>query len=69
MATGRRSRAPPCGCARSRSAIETDLDGRTGVQGVYAAGDCATDHSRSVANAVGFGSRAAYAVSLDLVAA
>lgn len=48
--------------------IETDLDGRTGIQGVYAAGDAATDHSRSVANAVGFGSRVAYAVALDLVA-
>lgn len=49
--------------------IETDVDGRTGIQGIYAAGDCATDHSRSVANAVGSGSRVAYAVSLDLVAA
>jgi thioredoxin reductase len=49
--------------------IETDLDGRTGVAGIYAAGDAATDHSRSVANAVGSGSRAAYAVALDLVTA
>jgi thioredoxin reductase len=48
-------------------AIETDVDGRTGISGVYAAGDAATDHSRSVANAVGSGSRAAYAVALDLV--
>jgi thioredoxin reductase len=47
--------------------IEVDADGRTGVQGVYAAGDAATDHSRSVANAIGSGSRAAYAVALDLV--
>jgi thioredoxin reductase len=49
--------------------IETDIDGRTGIPGVYAAGDAATDHSRSVANAVGSGSRAAYAVALDLVTA
>jgi thioredoxin reductase len=47
--------------------IETDIDGRTGVSGIYAVGDAATDHSRSVANAVGTGSRAAYAVALDLV--
>ena len=50
-------------------AIETDVDGRTGIECVYAAGDAATDHSRSVANAVGSGSRAAYAVALDLVTA
>jgi thioredoxin reductase len=49
--------------------IETDLDGRTRIEGIYAAGDAATDHSRSVANAVGSGSRAAYAVALDLVTA
>ncbi len=49
--------------------IETDIDGRTGIPGVYAVGDAATDHSRSVANAVGSGSRAAYAVALDLVTA
>jgi thioredoxin reductase len=48
--------------------IETDVDGRTGVAGVYAAGDAATDHSRSVANAIGTGSRVAYALTLDLVA-
>ena len=53
----------------SGGTIETDVDGRTGVAGLYAAGDCATDHSRSVANAVGFGSRVAYAAALDLVAA
>jgi thioredoxin reductase len=50
-------------------AIETDIDGRTGISGVYAVGDAATDHSRSVANAVGTGSRAAYALALDLVTA
>jgi thioredoxin reductase len=49
--------------------IETDRDGRTGVLGVYAAGDAATEHSRSVANAIGSGSRVAYAVALDLVPA
>jgi thioredoxin reductase len=32
---------------------------------VYAAGDAATAHSRSVANAIGGGSRVAYAVALE----
>jgi thioredoxin reductase len=50
-------------------AIVTDGDGRTGVPGVYAAGDAATERLRSVANAMGTGSRAAYAVALDLVPA
>jgi thioredoxin reductase len=49
--------------------IDVDIDGRTTGGGVYAVGDAATDHSRSVANAVGSGSRAAYAVALDLVTA
>jgi thioredoxin reductase len=35
--------------------IVTDPDGRTNVAGVYAAGDAATAHSRSVANAIGTG--------------
>jgi thioredoxin reductase len=48
--------------------IVTDEDGRTGVAGVFAAGDAATDHSRSVANAIGTGSRVAYAATLDLIA-
>ena len=48
--------------------ILTDADGRTNVAGVYAAGDAATAHSRSVANAIGTGSRVAYAVALDRVA-
>jgi thioredoxin reductase len=48
--------------------IVTDGDGRTSVEGVYAAGDAATAHSRSVANAVGTGSRVAYAVALDRIA-
>jgi thioredoxin reductase len=47
--------------------IAVDHDGRTGVRGVFAAGDAATEHSRSVANAIGSGSRVAYAVTLDLV--
>jgi thioredoxin reductase len=45
--------------------IVTDADGRTNVAGVYAAGDAATAHSRSVASAIGTGSRVAYAVALD----
>jgi len=47
--------------------IVVDGDGRTGVPGVYAVGDAATDHSRSVASAIGTGSRAAYAAVTDLV--
>ena len=45
----------------------TDGDGRSGVPGVYAVGDAATERLRSVANAVGSGSRAAQALALDLV--
>jgi thioredoxin reductase len=48
--------------------IVTDGDGRTGVSGVYAAGDAATEQFRSVANALGSGSRVAQRVALDLVA-
>jgi thioredoxin reductase len=48
--------------------IVTDADGRTSVPGVFAAGDAATAHSRSVANAIGTGSRVAYAVALARVA-
>lgn len=47
--------------------IVTDADGRTGVPGVYAAGDAATANSRSVANAIGTGSLVAYAVALDRI--
>ena len=47
--------------------IVADGDGRTGVPGVYAAGDAATEHARSVANAIGTGSRVAYAATLDAV--
>jgi thioredoxin reductase len=49
--------------------IVVDIDGRTTVAGVYAAGDAATTHTRSVASAIGGGSRAAYAVVSDRVAA
>jgi thioredoxin reductase len=48
--------------------IVADGDGRTNVPGVYAAGDTATAHARSVANAIGTGSRVAYAVALDALA-
>jgi len=48
--------------------IVTDADGRTNVAGVYAAGDAATAHSRSVANAIGTGSRVAHAVVLERLA-
>ena len=48
--------------------IITDPDGRTEVPGVYAAGDAATAHARSVANAIGTGSRVAYAVALERLA-
>jgi thioredoxin reductase len=47
--------------------IVTDGDGRTGIPGVFAAGDAATERLRSVANAMGAGSRVAYSVALDLV--
>ena len=48
--------------------IVIDGDGRTTVAGVYAAGDAATPSSRSVANAIGTGSRVGYAVALERVA-
>ena len=61
--------ATALGCDLTRAGtIVTDADGRTNVAGVYAAGDAATAHSRSVANAIGAGSRVAYAVALDRVA-
>jgi thioredoxin reductase len=60
--------AEALGCELSaEETIVADADGRTGVPGVFAAGDAATEHSRSVANAMGTGSRVAYAVALDLV--
>jgi thioredoxin reductase len=46
--------------------IVGDGDGRTTVPGVYAAGDTATEQFRSVANALGSGSRVAQRVALDL---
>jgi thioredoxin reductase len=45
--------------------IVTDSDGRAAVAGIYAAGDAATERLRSVAAAIGTGSRAALAVALD----
>jgi thioredoxin reductase len=61
--------AASLGCELTEAGtIVTDGDGRTNVPGVYAAGDAATAHSRSVANAIGTGSRVAYAVALDRVA-
>ena len=61
--------AAALGCDLSPAGtIVTDADGRTNVPGVYAAGDTTTAHSRSVANAIGTGSRVAYAVALDRVA-
>src|SRR3954454_10157493 len=68
----RTRREQPNGLAAARGlrlsesgTIVTDIDGRTSVPGVYAAGDAATEHSRSVANAIGTGSRVAYAVVGD----
>jgi thioredoxin reductase len=61
--------AAALGCElTSAGTIVTDADGRTNVAGVYAAGDAATGHSRSVANAIGTGSRVAYAVALERLA-
>jgi thioredoxin reductase len=61
--------AAALGCELSESGtIATDGDGRTTVSGVYAAGDTATERLRSVAAAIGTGSRTALAVALDHVA-
>jgi thioredoxin reductase len=61
--------AAALGCELTEAGtIVTDADGRTSVPGVYAAGDAATPHSRSVANAIGSGSRVAYAVALERLA-
>ncbi|HEX5621837.1 MAG TPA: NAD(P)/FAD-dependent oxidoreductase [Solirubrobacteraceae bacterium] len=61
--------ATALGCRLTEAGtIVTDIDGRTNVPGVYAAGDAATAHARSVASAIGTGSRVAYAVALDRVA-
>jgi thioredoxin reductase len=54
------------GCELSAGGtIVTDGDGRTNRRGVYAAGDTATESLRSVAAAIGTGSRAALAAALD----
>jgi thioredoxin reductase len=60
--------ADALGCELTNAGtILTDGDGRTGVPGVFAAGDAATEHSRSVANAMGTGSRVGYAATFDLL--
>ena len=57
--------ADALGCEQTADGtIVIDGDGRTSVPGVYAAGDAATPHARSGANALGMGSRVAYAVVL-----
>jgi thioredoxin reductase len=57
--------AAALGCELTeKGTIRTDADGRTSVAGVYAAGDAATAHARSVANAIGTGSRVGHAVAL-----
>ena len=59
--------AAALGCELTNAGtIVTDGDGRSGVPGVYAAGDTATEQFRSVANALGSGSRVAQRVALDL---
>jgi thioredoxin reductase len=72
----RTNRGQPNGLAESlgceltaAGTIATDGDGRTNVEGIYAAGDAATERLRSVANAMGSGSRVAQRVALDLVTA
>jgi thioredoxin reductase len=61
--------AAALGCELTEAGtIVTDADGRTNVAGVYAAGDAATENSRSVANAIGTGSRVAHAVALERLA-
>ena len=60
--------AEDLGCElRDEGTIATDGEGRASAPGVYAAGDAATERLRSVANAIGTGSRVAYSVALDLV--
>ncbi|MDW5597113.1 NAD(P)/FAD-dependent oxidoreductase [Conexibacter stalactiti] len=57
------------GCAPSAeqsALLAVDADGRTSVPGVYAAGDLA-EPVRSVANAVGSGSRVGKAIALELL--
>lgn len=53
------------GCALTAGGtIVTDGDGRTAVPGVYAVGDAATESMRSVAAAIGTGSRGALSLAL-----
>jgi thioredoxin reductase len=61
--------AAALGCELTEAGtLLTDGDGRTTVEGVYAAGDAATQHARSVANAIGTGSRVGQAVALERIA-
>src|SRR3954451_18550692 len=61
--------AAALGCELTEAGtIVPDADGRTTITGVFAAGDAATAHARSVANAIGTGSRVAYAVALERLA-
>jgi thioredoxin reductase len=56
------------GCLFDDGYIQTDFLQKTSIEGVYAAGDCATP-MRSVANAVATGSKAGAAINMDLCAA
>jgi thioredoxin reductase len=57
------------GCRlRDDATIAVEEGGRTGVAGVYAAGDAATSSVRSVALAIGSGTRVASSLVIDLVA-
>jgi thioredoxin reductase len=61
--------AATLGCqVTAAGTLVTDADGRTNVAGIFAAGDAATQHSRSVANAIGTGSRVGHAVALESLA-
>jgi thioredoxin reductase len=60
--------AEALGCELTEAGtIVTDGDGFTGVPGIYAAGDAATEQFRSVANALGSGSRVAQSLALNLL--
>jgi thioredoxin reductase len=61
--------AAQLGCRlRDDATIAVEEGGRTGVPGVYAAGDAATSSVRSVALAIGSGTRVAASLVIDLTA-
>jgi thioredoxin reductase len=61
--------AEQLGCRlRDDATIAVEEGGRTGVPGVYAAGDAATASVRSVALAIGSGTRVGASLVIDLVA-